>query len=278
MLIKKPEFDLSIMYSGGLDSYIAYHVAKSANYSPQLIHVDLGHPYAKKEKKAADEIGIPYVSISAEEFYPAIAHRITNHIIPSRNVLFAVIGGAFNSRVWICALDGEQNGRENDKSAAFFQDVTRLLSFTNNFFQKRTIVESPFLRAHMSKVEVVNWAVRNLKAVELRQMLMTNSCYSSDEGHCGKCLTCYKRYTALRLGGFREKILKKSFKTNPMKSAYAKEMDELIPQADAKRDYTRFTKKRCNEYWQLRELIDEEKREKYEEKYGKEEIAHDTTE
>jgi 7-cyano-7-deazaguanine synthase in queuosine biosynthesis len=249
------KFNLSIMYSGGLDSYIAYHVAKSGKYTPQLIHVDLGHPYAGKEKKAMDEIGLPYTSINASELYPAISHRITNHIIPSRNVLFAVVGSMFNSRVWICALDGEQYGKENDKSVAFFNDISALLSFTNNFFQKRTIVESPFLRAHQSKVEVVNWAVRNLKAVELRQMLSTNSCYSSEEGHCGKCLTCYKRYVALRLNGFKENVLVALFKSHPLESDYAKEMDRLIPIASSRMDYSRFTLKRCREYFELKKLV-----------------------
>jgi 7-cyano-7-deazaguanine synthase in queuosine biosynthesis len=147
--------DLTIMYSGGLDSFISYHYALKQGFSPLCLFVDMGHPYAEKEWNAImsipEDIRPPVEKLKMTDLYTLISSRLHNQIIPSRNVMLATIGAMFSPRVWINALDGEQNGKEHDKSERYFEDTSKLLSFTNEAFQTETIIESPF--ANMSKAK-----------------------------------------------------------------------------------------------------------------------------
>lgn len=239
--------DVSIMYSGGLDSFIAYHFAKSQELDPDLIYVDLGHPYAHKEKRAIERNGLPYKTVNMSDLYPVIEPRMTNQIIPSRNLLLAVIGGMLNGRVWVCALDGEQNGKERDKSPKFYDDTTALLTFINDFFQPTTVVETPFSK--MTKADTIRWALDY--GVSLDDLTSTISCYHPTHNKCGECLTCYKRYTAFLLAGVEEA----GYVVNPLTTDYAKEMAREIPKAAENKDYTRFTERRVKEHFALQEIV-----------------------
>ncbi len=238
--------NLSIMYSGGLDSFIAWHYALKNGFTPDAIFVDMGQSNATKEWAAiqslSDTDDFPLVKyLAMPELVPMFESRMSNQIIPSRNLFLATIGSMFNQRVWINALDGEQNGKEHDKSHRFFRDSTDLLSFTNSFFQESTVVETPF--GHLSKAETIKWALNNGITKEL--LFKTNSCYNSNEDKCGECLTCYKRKIAFLVNGIDEK----GYNQDPLISEYAKEVDVEIRSARRNEDYSRFTKKRIKEHF-----------------------------
>jgi len=244
---------VSIMFSGGLDSLIMYNYAIACDLDPVCIYVDLGHPYAHKEKAAMARRSrwMPKVEIiELSTLWHLIEKRMSNQIIPSRNVLLAVIGGMFSPEVWLGALDGEQLGKEHDKSPRFFEDTTKLLTFTNEFFQKETRVFAPF--AYMSKSETLRWALDN--GIPLEELLATSSCYDGEKGKCGKCLTCHKRALAFAANG----IIEPGHDSNPFMSDYHKEMCVEMPKAVANNDYSRFTRKRISEFYKalikLREL------------------------
>jgi 7-cyano-7-deazaguanine synthase len=243
--------DLTIMYSGGLDSFIAWHYAKKIGFNPQAIYVNLGHPYAHKEldsmNRLSEKFGISIDYLDMTTLYNLIQNKLNNQIIPSRNVMLATIGAMFNPIVWINALDGEQNGKEHDKSYRFFADTTELLSFTNEFFQERTTITSPF--AHMSKAETIKWALAN--GLSKEDLFETTSCYDGEETKCGKCLTCYKRKVAFLLNGVDEP----GYKQDPLNSSYAKEVDAEITKAIENNDYTRFTRKRIKEHQELKDIL-----------------------
>ena len=234
---------VSIMYSGGLDSLIAYHYARAYGYDPICINVDFGQPYNIKEE-AGLSLAPNLVRLRIDGLYKAIEHRLSNQIIPSRNVLLAVIGSMFSNIVWINALDGEQNGKERDKSPRFFSDASILLSYTNEFFQNKTEVESPFYR--MSKGEVIRWALEDGK-IPKETLFVTSSCYDSGILKCGKCLTCVKRYLAFLENGIKEP----GYASDPLESDYYKELLIEIPKANEAKDYSRFTEKRIEEFLKL---------------------------
>lgn len=222
---------------------IMYHFAIAQGLSPVCLYVDLGHPYAHKEKTAMarNSEWMPEVEIiELSSLYHLIEKRMSNQIIPSRNVLLAVIGGMFSPRVWLGALDGEQLGKEHDKSPRFFEDTTKLLSFTNEFFQKETSIEAPF--GKMSKSETLRWALEY--GIPLDELLATSSCYDGSDGKCGMCLTCVKRRLAFLANGIEEP----GYPVGLMDSPYMQELIREIPIADANKDYSRFTPKRIEEF------------------------------
>lgn len=238
--------DLSIMYSGGLDSLIAYHYAKANSFDPICIYVDFGHEYAIKEKNTFEKKTEWHPSVNILEVFGLwnlLKVRLKNQIIPSRNVLLSVIGSMITPRVWINALDGEQNGKEHDKSERFFNDTSELLSFTNEFFQPQTIVETPF--GNMSKGEVIGWALQY--GIPKEVLFETTSCYSDTKQKCGKCLTCVKRYIAF----LENEIEEPGYDSNPLESDYFKELLEEIPKAVYNEDYSRFTKKRAKKFIEM---------------------------
>lgn len=255
------EHDLTIMYSGGLDSLISYAYARSQGFKPLCLFVNMDHEYAHKELSAMGDIvseaytnhdeWLPFIpnvkQIHMEGLIPLVQARLSNQIIPSRNVMLATIGSMFSPRVWINALDGEQNGKEHDKSVRFFDDTSELLTFTNAFFQEKTVVESPF--ASMSKAETITWALHHGMPLEL--LMKTSSCYNGEQEKCGECLTCYKRYCAFLLNGIEED----GYDVNPLSTNYAEEMRVEIPKAAQSNDYTRFTPKRIDEHFRLYDII-----------------------
>jgi 7-cyano-7-deazaguanine synthase in queuosine biosynthesis len=256
------KYDVTIMYSGGLDSLIAYSYAKhQLGIKPLCLFVDMDHEYAHKELNAMHNIVsqaytnnedwlrfVPNVrELRINGLIPLIQSRLSNQIIPSRNVMLATIGSMFAPRVWINALDGEQNGKEHDKSVRFFDDTSELLTFTNSFFQDKTIIESPF--AKMTKAETITWALDNGMPLDL--LFQTSSCYHGEKEKCGECLTCYKRYTAFLLNG----IVEEGYETNPLSTDYAEEMRREIPKAAETNDTTRFTSKRIAEHFKLYDMI-----------------------
>ena len=235
--------DVSICFSGGLDSMIMYHYAIAAGKDPVCIYVDLGHPYAHKEREAMarDSKWMPKVEIlDLSTLFPLIEKRMSNQIIPSRNVLLSVIGGMFSPEVWLGALDGEQLGKEHDKSPRFFEDTSKLLSFTNEFFQPETKIVAPF--AKLSKSETLQWAL--WYGIPLDELLATSSCYDGTEGKCGRCLTCVKR----RLAFLANDIDEPGYPIPLLESPYMQELMREIPLADAAKDYSRFTPKRIEEF------------------------------
>lgn len=237
---------VAVLYSGGLDSYIAYHYAIAKELAPIPIHIDLGHPYAKKELQAIQTLGIEPMYIDLKTIWEPLAPILTNQIIPSRNLLFATIGGMFAPKVWIAALEGEQNGLEHDKSERFFTDTSKLLTFLNEFFRPETKVESPF--ASVSKKEIIAWALNF--GIAASDLLRTSSCYNAKEKPCGECLTCVKRYMAFRLNGITE-----TCETNPLKSNYFASLCTEIPKAKKLNDHSRFTSKRVDEFYAFCALV-----------------------
>ena len=242
--------NVSIMFSGGLDSTIMYHYAIKNNFTPTMIYVNLGHPYVKKEQQAIKITGLSHITINMKDLYPAISARLNNQIIPSRNLLLATIGGMFNKRVWLGVLEGEQLGKEHDKSKKFFRDSTALLSYLNEYFQDETVVETPF--SHMTKADTITWALTT-GGLKREQLFETSSCYHPKELKCGECLTCVKRHMAFTLNG----ILEPGYAKKPWETPYMKELETEIPKAIANNDYTRFTKERANEFLEYQEKFRE---------------------
>ena len=244
--------NLSLMFSGGLDSVIAYQYALKGGYTPQAIFVNMGQSNSQKEQEAIAKLPAslrPDVDfINMKELVPLLSSKLSNQIIPSRNVMLATIGSMFNSTVWLGVLDGEQNGKEHDKSPQFFRETSKLLSFTNDFFQDQTNITSPFL--HMTKAQTIGWALKN--NIKKEDLFETTSCYDSKEQKCGKCLTCYKRYTAFLLNDIKEP----GYASDPMESEYAMELKEAIPLARVTEDYSRFTRKRVQEWFDIQEKLE----------------------
>jgi len=242
------EKHLVILMSGGLDSSIAYHYAQKecgiCKDDIMCIWFDIGQPYAQKEKKSLDELGIPYTTMKLDlirdEFDNIPTTEFPGQIIPGRNLIFATIAASFGKEIWLMALDSETHkyAKERDKSERFFEDTTELLTYIFDISRKETDITSPFFA--MTKVEVVEWALKN--GLSEDWLKKTSTCYDGEVRNCGKCSTCFKRWVAMTVNGINEE-----YETNPWESEDAKELINKYKKAREDCDYSHYSKKRVDQ-------------------------------
>lgn len=239
---------VALLYTGGLDSFIAYHFLQTLNYEVQPVRFTLGSRYDRAETLAITRLGIqaksgpPLAFLGKYESAPE-----TNANIPGRNLLLVMLA-ALVARpvdgVCLVAQDGEMH--IPDKTPEFFRTATAALS--QAYGQKITVF-TPFSR--MDKGEVVAWYLgKGLPIVDLRK---TFSCYSplhAPEPHdpsadkvwstapctapCGNCPACFRRAVALMLNGV---FTPHEYAQNPFDSPTAQRYRERMNQGhyDVKR-------------------------------------------
>jgi len=230
---------IALMFSGGLDSTVAYFWAMRQGLDVQPIWVDLGQPYAIKEEMAMERVGItPTVFRLPIMRAPGYVGEWGGWIVPGRNLLLATIGANFGDEVWLCALLGEMHRApyNPDKSPEFFDLTTGLLTFVYSMSRDRTRVTTPF--ADKTKSDVVRLALEIGMTPEL--IKATSSCYSHDDGNCGECGTCFKRWVALTNNGLEE-----TYRVDPWTSEYAEHEIEAIRDALDRNDFTHYNESRC---------------------------------
>jgi len=237
---------LVIMMSGGLDSYLAWHYAlKEKDYKEEEIFplwINLGQPYARKEKEAISSFEFEVHTVDLTLLRPEFGNvpTIDNQIIPGRNLILAAIAASFGQTIWLSALDGEMHKFMPDKTQKFLDLASELFSYV---FDNRleTKVISPF--TSMSKSDIVKWSLS--KGVTVEQILNTSTCYHTDHKACGECSTCFKRKVALINNNIEE-----DYEKNPFVPANNEYMRTTVPKMlkDYKEGrFDHYSKKRCLE-------------------------------
>lgn len=238
-LLRKP---LVICYSGGMDSVIAYwYSIKELKFDPAdviLLNFDIGSNYSLKEKKARENLGLPFISMSIPLISEDLGNATTkdSYIIPGRNLIFATIASTFGSTVWIVGVKYEDHPLMFDKNEGFYRTASLACS---QAFGSRTVVESPFQT--WTKTEMIEWAMRNgLKD----QLYHTVSCYHDTSKRCGDCGLCFKRAVAMSAAGYDER---KEYDVDPFKSQTAMRFVSLYKEAVSTNDFSHYQKERILE-------------------------------
>lgn len=217
---------LVILFSGGLDSAIAYFYAKTLLLEKNILglFLDIGQPYALFEKKsvlsfkentAANITLLEYPFVAEKEYYYE-KPTVLRQVIPGRNMTLAAIAANFGTTIWMNALFGELKASMPDKNMEFFTRTSSLLSYT---FGTDIIVESPFW--NLTKSQTVSLAINELK-MPISVLTNTVSCYNPSTTEygvrfCGQCLTCFKRKVAMVNNDIEE-----NYETDPFMGWYAK--------------------------------------------------------
>lgn len=231
---------LGICFSGGLDSYIAYHFAKKQGYTDDdilCLNFDIGHPYALKEKMAMQSLDVPYRTMPVGLIDPELQNvpDMKNYIIPARNMIFASILGSLAERVWIVGMKYENHYLMFDKNDSFFNISSIALS---QAVGEQTIVESPFI--NWTKTDEVRWGLEN--GVSYEQMEKTVSCYHPEKRRCGECSLCFKRWVAFKANGIDEK-----YDVDPWTSEEAARLIKVYKSAKENRDFSHYQEDRIDE-------------------------------
>jgi 7-cyano-7-deazaguanine synthase in queuosine biosynthesis len=197
-----PTRKLAILFSGGLDSTLAtFHSEDIKGYDPDeisLYHIDYGSPYSTKEYEVACKLHKQY-------FAPLSFHHVRmakctwtedqmhkGYIIPLRNTVLATVAAVSGvSEIWVTSnfrkIDDEP-GAAIDKGRRFYGELSDILSMQ---LGRPITVASPFL--HITKTQTLQaWMDRY--AIREAQDLLNSviSCYSPQQGRCGRCSACMK--------------------------------------------------------------------------------------
>lgn len=232
---REKDEQLVICMSGGLDSTIAYFMAKKLGHEPISLFFNVGQPYFEKEKLILDNLGIKYKQIDLL-FYKDIENQ--GHIIPNRNSIFANVASVYGNRIWIVGLVHENHYLMHDKNDQFYRYVSLSLTQSTG---KNVIVESPF--REMSKTDIFNYCKEN----DLMEVAgLTTSCYHPTLHRCGECSLCYRRWVAEQTAGVGWE-----WSSNPRDSMESKKMKKLYEQALKEQDFSHYSKERIDEALKL---------------------------
>lgn len=189
-------YDSVLLFSGGVDSFIAYHFLDK----PQTVYFDLKTPYSDKEKAVITKL-IPSTIIdnSLDLGNRQVGEKA---YIPFRNLYLAMLATKYSDEIIIVGIKGDQVSDKNEK---IFQEFSDLLSKMED---RNIKVHSPFWNT--TKEEIVNLFLSSYGSEE--DLLKTISCYSSDitdDNYCGKCPSCFRKWVAFRSNGIDIKFYNK---------------------------------------------------------------------
>lgn len=164
-------FDSVLLFSGGLDSFMAYLYLKNVkgeNVKP--VYYNIGTKYANEEVEHikslpfADEVlFIDKISLGDLECDDAF--------VPNRNILLATHATSFSNKVWI---GGSLSDRVGDNKKEVFDALSDLLTKVNGRLIK---ISSPFWNSY--KCDLTSMIVHSLKLCSASDLVSnTFSCYN----------------------------------------------------------------------------------------------------
>jgi 7-cyano-7-deazaguanine synthase in queuosine biosynthesis len=231
-----------LLFSGGLDSYIAYKfMTVELGIEPLLLYFPISHRYEKNEMEAISTLkACGHISKVVYDYSLYLKEwEEPNANIPMRNLLLAAAAARYGDNIWLTVQKGETN--IPDRTPEFFDYCGELLTYLN----KQPInLHSPFF--DITKVQMVEWY--RSKELDPQALLATSSCYHPGEKGlaCGECSACFRRFCALELNGYKEPYkvkpwnskLAREYWKKVQNGFYGKERDEEIIRALVRKGYS----------------------------------------
>lgn len=240
------EYEKVILFSGGMDSRIAWHLNKACD-SKVAVHVDFGSDYAVEELTSVSRSGVsPFIYEKLNYSYP---DQQWEHIIPGRNLMLLGIAAEHvknDGEIWIGVVQGESSTSQGDKSRLFFHLVSQFIWRT---MRKKVRIET---LEEKTKNDWLKWYLEDID--NDLSILKTFTCFtpnfdtSATDSYvgCGHCQACVRKWIAMRYCGLDTKPY---FHTNPYYGGnghivkYKKAMSECL----AINDYTHYSEDRCRQ-------------------------------
>jgi len=209
-----------LLFSGGVDSFIAYHWLKR----PPTVYFDLNTPYSMKEIMTVKYL-VPNTKV--EKVLDLSSRQIgEGAYIPFRNLYLAMLAAKYSDEIVIVGIRGDN---VSDKSPEIFLSFSLILSEMEGRDIK---VTSPFW--NITKDEIVKWYLD--QGLSIEDLGWTTSCYdNSTVNYCGKCPSCFRKWVAFYNNGiklnFRNKELMSEYLDRAEKGYYIEERNKSIIKA-----------------------------------------------
>lgn len=194
----RSDHTLVLLFSGGMDSYIAYKLLQ-----PDIcLYIRLGHRYEWKELeaiRALEKVDIG-LRVTVDKRLSLTDIEQPSGLIPLRNMFLLAIASFYGDRLILGKIKGNSSYDKSDSFRRQFQQLlTTLHKDTDEKLHKR--VEILFPLSAYTKTRLIKKYLQKYPAEMLKY---TTSCYSATEGHCGKCIACFRRWVACYLNNVEE--------------------------------------------------------------------------
>lgn len=178
-----------LLFSGGLDSYIAWEYLKR----PRTLYIAIGHKYEPYEEGAVRNL-IPNTIVDKRLNLGDWEEEDAN--IPMRNAFFCMIASQYDKEICLVVQKGEMS--IPDRSPKFMFSFGNWLSWMRESSGYK--IFTPF--EEMTKTQMVKWYKD--QGLPINRLLDTRSCFSGDIYNCGRCAACFRRWVALANNGLEE--------------------------------------------------------------------------
>lgn len=204
---------ITVLYSGGLDSYILYEMAKKEYPEAEILGVYFQHGCESEEVEISSLpkfISIRKIDWLSETIKPLAKKSdpfASNIYIPGRNLVFSVLAACQDlpDEIWMGSMFDEDNEQGTDKNETFREMTSTLLSYVLSPFKDDVKLRFPFVEKKFSKKDSVRWALEN--GISKEELMSTTSCWHNKLGKaCGKCKQCLKRVLVFELNGMYEEF------------------------------------------------------------------------
>ena len=175
--------EVTVLFSGGIDSTALIALYLSRDIAVNGIHFDYGQPSFLGEKRAVQYVSA-YYQISVETVRLGLAIGDVKGEYHCRNALLLMsAAGILSSNSARFAVGIHSGTPYYDCSSAFLKDVQKVF---DGYFNGCVQVEAPFLE--LSKKDIIE--ICKIHDVPIG---LTYSCERHSESPCGKCLSCIDR-------------------------------------------------------------------------------------
>lgn len=209
-------YDGTLLYSGGLDSYVAYYyLTKAKNLKIIPVYFCLGNSYEWFEENHILHMREFNILVDSCLRIGDLENKETFHV-PMRNVLLLILGAIrFHHNIFIGSLYDDNAPDGNEK---VFKAVTKLLTQVEHESNKIIPfnISAPLREDGLRKAQVCRWFVQNIGSAE-RLTRNTVSCFNPinqimhdrdiipvtlrdgeyESPHCYSCAACFRRNASL---------------------------------------------------------------------------------
>jgi 7-cyano-7-deazaguanine synthase in queuosine biosynthesis len=232
------EFKHICLTSGGADSTIGWYYSGK----PQGLYIDIGQPYAVKERHALHLLDIPYKYVDMRGTRLGEAERGWKHIIPGRNFLFLCVAAELvqnHGSIWFSVVDGE--GADSDKGDKSLMFVDYFMDWYKACTGREVYVQTLTDR---TKVGWLKWFKGYYDVDIIREKTVT--CFSGETGQCGTCQACLRKYLSFMS---IDMDIAEDFKAHPMFGAaqYVLKYKTVLKDCLDRQDYSHYSRERCLE-------------------------------
>ena len=175
-----------LLFSGGVDSFIAYHVLKAEHQEIIPLYVNYNGRYTDKELSVVQKL-IPSCQINWRTFNFSSFEYGKKAFIKNRNVYLALVASNYSNNI---AMAGLKDDNVGDKCPKAFEAMSMLLNTVND--DDVYTVFSPFF--FKEKIDIIEWYINNVGDIGL--LTKTVSCYDEKYSYCGHCPACFRKFCA----------------------------------------------------------------------------------